>query len=518
MCLIIMTCTLKPLSMNRRNLKTHTYSYLNIIAFISIALTTNASAQEGIPSIPPWQTSSPWPDRIIVTVSGDPATSFSVTWRTDNSVVNTRAEIVEADAAARFDLNAMSVQANTEQIDLSTKMVGEVQYPLRWNTDLGSSSYHSVSFTNLEPDKLYAYRVMGAEAHWSEWFQTRTAPVDPETLKFLYFGDAQNGILSHWARVVRSAYSKAPDARFAIHAGDLVNYASRDFEWAEWFQSVSFIHGMIPALPVVGNHEYFDGIVDADRRFVTSLSKLWRPQFTLPVDPGLPAAVQETVYSIDYGNVIIVVLDTMAMDQFEIQAEWMDRIFSGSSAKWKIVTMHHPVFELVTRNYPGLIETGPERRKLFLPVLAKHRVDLALQGHDHSYGRGAITVNTGTGSNRQNVETVFVTSSASPKSYNIQEGGWDSFRNYNVVLQRQAENTQFFQVVEIEGNSLLFQAFTATGELYDAFRLNKVDGRANELIKIDTEVTKTRSYSNTLPYEDGRYDTIPPVPSGMKQK
>ena len=49
--------------------------------------------------------------------------------------------------------------------------------------------------------------------------------------------------------VAFAAYAEAPDARFAIHAGDLVNWGSRDFEWAEWFRSVGFIHGMIPAVP-----------------------------------------------------------------------------------------------------------------------------------------------------------------------------------------------------------------------------------------------------------------------------
>ena len=56
------------------------------------------SAGEGsIPSTPPWQAASPWPDRIVVTVEEDPATSFSVTWRTSADVRETRAEIVRAD-------------------------------------------------------------------------------------------------------------------------------------------------------------------------------------------------------------------------------------------------------------------------------------------------------------------------------------------------------------------------------------------------------------------------------------
>jgi 3',5'-cyclic AMP phosphodiesterase CpdA len=300
---------------------------------------------------------------------------------------------------------------------------------LRWNDHIEQPAYHAVTFTGLEADTLYAYRVMGAEGHWSEWLQTRTAPAGSEPFRFLYFGDAQDGILSHWARVVRAAYAAAPDARFAIHAGDLVNFGSRDFEWAEWFKSVGFIHGMIPALPVVGNHEYFDGIANEAGEQITALSVLWRPQFVLPQDAKLPDALRETVYAVRYGDALIVALDTMADRYFQEQAAWLDGVLAASDAKWRIVTMHHPLFELLERSYPGLVETGPQRRAAFLPVLARRSVDLVLQGHDHSYGRGATyqALRRPSASRLGDLGTVFVTSSSGAKMYGIAETRWEDF-------------------------------------------------------------------------------------------
>lgn len=481
-----------------------------IMVCVAISVAARSAAQAPEPSIPPWQAATAWPDRVVVTFEGDPAAGFSVTWRTRADVTATRAELVPAADHSRFDIGATTVPARTATIDLNHKQIDGASYELRWNAHIEQPAYHSVRFTGLQPDTLYAYRVMGAEEHWSEWYHTRTAPVSGAPFKFLYFGDAQNGILSHWARVVRQAFAAAPDARFAIHAGDLVNFGSRDFEWAEWFKAVGFIHGMLPAVPVVGNHEYYDGISDG-RGQITALSVLWRPQFALPQDSALPEDLRETVYAIRYADALLVVLDTMADRYFAEQARWLDATLAASTAKWTIVTMHHPMFELLERNIPGIVDTGPERRAAFLPVLARHGVDLVLQGHDHSYGRGA----TYQGSRRPtalatgDLGTVFVTSSAGQKMYRADPEGWDRFRENGAILRRMAENTPFFQVISIDGDSLTYEAHTATGLLYDAFRLDKARRGPNRIVELSTDFDVERTFDSTPPYEDGQFDQAP---------
>ena len=110
-------------------------------------------------------------------------------------------------------------------------------------------------FENLKPNTLYAYRV-GYDKNWSEWIQFNTASSDYSPTEFVYFGDAQNDVLSHWSRVIRKAYQTAPNASFVIHAGDLVDNAHKDYEWAQWFKAGGFIHSQWTAIPVVGNHEF----------------------------------------------------------------------------------------------------------------------------------------------------------------------------------------------------------------------------------------------------------------------
>ena len=129
--------------------------------------------------------------------------------------------------------------------------------------------YHQASFSGLEPNTVYAYRVGDGE-RWSEWFQFRTASQKAsDRFSFLYVGDAQNYVLELWSRLIREGFKKAPEAEFIIHAGDLINYAHREQEWHEWFTAGGFIHSMVPTMAVPGNHEY-NYLNQADREKKTA--------------------------------------------------------------------------------------------------------------------------------------------------------------------------------------------------------------------------------------------------------
>lgn len=428
----------------------------------------------------------------------NPATSISVNWRTDTSVIATRAEIARALPDARFDRLASSVAAQSERVDLAAIQRAGVQIPVTHNEGLPAASYHSVRFDGLEPDTLYAYRVQGAEGKWSEWFQARTAPRSGP-VRFIYLGDAQNGLDSHWPRVIRAAFQTAPDARFILHAGDLVNRGSRDLEWAQWFRAGGFIHGMVPAIPVAGNHEYDSiGLTEADKQ--KALSFLWRPQFRLPVEAALPSDLHETVYATRYSpDLHVFVLNSNASDMSE-QAAWLDNQLTQTDARWRIVTMHHPVYS------SGRDRDNRSRREVLLPVLLKHKVDLVLQGHDHTYARGAVGAQNQkpgrrAATNGGQVATMFVNSVSGPKQYDFSKNGWDDYAPTGVKLDRKAENTQFYQVIGVDGDELHYAAYMADGVLYDEVRLRK-SREGLKLISSDTaKLPPERSFDNTLPYD-----------------
>jgi len=55
-------------------------------------------------------------------------------------------------------------------------------------------------------------------------------------------------------------------------------------------------------------------------------------------------------------------------------------------------------------------------------------------------------------------------------------------------MKRTAEDTQLFQVIEVAGDEIRYEARTARGIVYDAFTLKKREDKANELIERVPEV------------------------------
>ncbi len=396
-----------------------------------------------------WEIPSKDPDRIILTFDGDPATCRAVTWRTDQSIAKAVAQIAEATVNAKFAKDALTVNAQTQAFDL-----GEYK---------GNSSftvhYHSVRFQGLKPDTLYLYRVGDGSKRWSEWIRFRTAKSSYAPMQFVYFGDAQNDILEHWSRVIRAAYQTAPHAAFAIHAGDLVNNAHKDYEWAEWFKAGGFIHSQWTAVPAVGNHE-FSQVSGRSRK----VSIQWRPQFALPVEKALDPELHETVYTVDYQDLRIIVLNSNTL--LDSQTEYLENQLKDCRAKWKIVTCHHSVFS------PARGRDFKYARENWKPLLDKYGVDLVLNGHDHTYARGHVPLRSIDG-DADALGTVYVTSVSGPKQYGLDRKQIQAYDSEGYRSDKTGEQTQFFQVISIEADQLHYVAYTALGEEYDRATITK---------------------------------------------
>jgi acid phosphatase type 7 len=69
---------------------------------------------------------------------------------------------------------------------------------------------------------------------------------------------------------------------------------------------------------------------------------------------------------------------------------------------------------------------------------------------------------------------VYVVSVSGPNIYTVERAPW---------MQRAAENTQLYQLVTVDGETLRYEARTVTGEVYDAFELKKRRNRPNILIE-----------------------------------
>ncbi|MEL6487525.1 MAG: FN3 domain-containing metallophosphoesterase family protein, partial [Pseudomonadota bacterium] len=373
---------------------------------------------------------------------------------------------------SRFDVDAKAVGVASELFDRASVNPGYGKVP--GNLGRAPVLYHTARFTKLQPNTLYAYRVRGARGNWSEWFHYRTAPASGP-VKFLYYGDAQRGVLSHWSRMIRGGFEAAPDANFVLHAGDLVNSGSRDAEWSEWFKAGGFIHAARAVIPVAGNHEYVPTKEGGSKVNRGVLSAHWRPQFALPMEEGLPQELAETVYDVRYSDDLhVFVLDSSAAD-WDAQMAWLAKIGAASNAGWKIASFHHSPFRPGIRNKPKNIE----RREAFLKAAKTAGIQMVLAGHNHSYARASygegLLAKTALGDPR-NLEMVVVVA-VSGGMTGKQTGDKYERGNANLAdqlkLDRWANNTPTFQVINIDGDTLSFETRTASNQLYDQFTLRR---------------------------------------------
>lgn len=399
---------------------------------------------------------SAFPDRIIMLPTANPATSQTVNWRTNAGLAVAQAEIALAQSGPGFVRQRKVVQGASQRVV----------------SENGLALQHSVTFTDLVADTLYTYRVKGAGS-WSEWLQFRTAAADLQPFSIIYFGDAQNHNKSHVSRVMREALLERPRAKLMLHAGDLISQrdGNHDNEWGEWFDALGWQGAMVNQFVTPGNHEYSD-----DDHGPALLAPQFSTQFSA-LKNG-PASLQDTVYFTNYQGVLLISLNSTAamLDEklAQLQAAWLEQVLAQQQAtkpRWVLVTFHHPLHSVSEGR------DNARLRQYWQPIFDKFQVDLVLQGHDHTYGRFTSAAKAGTG-------PVYLVSVAGPKMYLSSKQAQNS-------MQRLAEDTQLFQLIDVSATALSYQARTAKGELYDAFMLTK-DAKGQKQLQEQAGLPATR--------------------------
>ncbi len=385
------------------------------------------------------------PERIMLSLTETPATGEAVTWRTTVEVKKPQAQITVAAGGTDLEKNAWTLDAETEAVTIGRETVYE----------------HSAVFKALKPNTLYAYRVGGGGV-WSEWNQFRTADDSLEPFSFVFLGDPQVQLESMCSRVFREAYKKAPGAAFWLFAGDTVNQGEDDGAWGELFSALGWVPRTTPMLFIPGNHEYKKTSdkprLEANKPISfeeKGLTRLWRPQFNFPLNG--PKGLEETAYYFDYQGVRFVMLN--GNEGLEDQAKWLNKILAKDPQRWTIVTIHQPFYST------GEDRDNPYNRQLFVKLFDKYSVDLLLQGHDHTYGR-TWKLRNGVKQDENAPGTVYVVSVSGPKQY-------DPNKRFESLMAKTGANKQLFQIISVDKNRLVFESYTAAGELFDSFVLKK---------------------------------------------
>jgi 3',5'-cyclic AMP phosphodiesterase CpdA len=267
----------------------------------------------------------------------------------------------------------------------------------------------------------------------------------------MYVGDVQDTVGGASNRILREALVHHPQTEFLVCGGDLTD-RPKDECWAETFRDVDSVCQAMPLLTVTGNHDYLKGvIVSLERRFPLIYSYF------------LDSKIEDNeVYTVRYGSVQFFLLDSnRELPYLLTQRSWLERQLQNSSARWKIVVLHHPLFSLKGSN--NLIQ-----RWVFNDLIEEYGVDLVLQGHEHAYGRM-----TRHDDNDKATTPVYTVSHCSPKNYRIQFD--DEFDKFGI-------SSRYYQTVDIKEDTLVMATYESyLHSLYDSLRIVKKGDSVNIL-------------------------------------
>jgi predicted phosphodiesterase len=215
-------------------------------------------------------------------------------------------------------------------------------------------------------------------------------PGPAQPLLFAAFGDCGSGTSNQAA--VAAALEKA-DPQLVLLLGDIVYPSGQDERYDDrYFAFYSRLAARRPFFPAVGNHDYGNTshTERGRKRFESGYKKVFR---------------RPPYYSFDAGPVHFASLDTneafrigaaAPIGEGSAQYAWLDADLAASKARWKVLTMHVPLFASDGHGDMAYL------RKTLLPLIKKHGVDLVLAGHDHFYERwkpvdGMLHLLAGTG-------------------------------------------------------------------------------------------------------------------------
>ena len=253
-------------------------------------------------------------------------------------------------------------------------------------------SLHAIPLDGLQPGTRYPYTVrVGASSKFAAFV---TAPPDDgdTPFRFLVYGDNRSDDAAH-AAIVRAMVPVASD--FLVHTGDFVENGASAAQWQNFFEIEAPLLGTRCLFSCVGNHELTDGAgIEYARFFGPTDLPPGSDQLRAGEPPrsskgSAPAATrpEHLAGTFRWGNARFFLINGMVSYKGTVDRTWLEKALADADGeknlKWRIVVVHHgPWSSGPHGNNARLHDAG------IIPLLAKHKVDLVLSGHDHIYERG----------------------------------------------------------------------------------------------------------------------------------
>jgi hypothetical protein len=408
-----------------------------------------------------WAEEIAGPNQVILTWTGNPATSQTITWLTP-------------------DVNANTIQYTESEGFNGDYSAAELKTATGSKFDDSDDYRFTVGLTGLSPGTQYVYRV-GRDEAWSEPLSFSTSN-DPDDFTFLYLGDVQEGY-AQWGSMVERIYEENPEIRFALLGGDLTNEGDDTDEWGEFLNAATGVFSRIPVMPAKGNHD----------------QDLFFEFFALPENG--PQTINGAFYSFDYGEAHFVVLDTSNVITDDVK-QWLQEDLQNTDQKWRFAVFHHPAYQEFDDNKT----IDDAIREHWVPILEQYHVDMVFVGHQHVYMRTYPIFQDIVQSDAYGI--VYVMGNSGSKQYALGQG-------FPYIAREETGSN--YQLIDIEDDVLTLTSRKADGELIETYTINKGDipGEEKPRYTVNPDVTDP-TYTPGTTAEGICTMTVNPGISGFK--
>lgn len=302
----------------------------------------------------------------VLSVTNDPYTSVTLTWKGDGKP-----------QTVRF------MEAGSYKGAFSGYREAAGEYVSVWK---GYYRYEA-DMKYLTPGREYIYQIYDSRGKAvSDARNFKTPSGDEKQTKFIFIGDVQYEARERdyhiWQELLESAYEKNGDAVFILTAGDMVDSNNSRADWEVLLESGERVFSSVPVMTSIGNHE-------TDGTIPSYLDMMALPQ-------NGPAGLAEEFYSFDYGFCHITVMNSSFLlkerqrtdgeviyaKEKKAVTDWLETDLKNTSAKWKIVCMHHQPYSVndINKVYKRI-------RESWVPIMENYGVVLCFSGHHHLYMR-----------------------------------------------------------------------------------------------------------------------------------
>jgi 3',5'-cyclic AMP phosphodiesterase CpdA len=253
--------------------------------------------------------------------------------------------------------------------------------------DQSYNYYVSKVTVYLNPGAQYRYRIVDLCSGAATEYANLTA-VNPAASKFTFASlsdsqDVSGGIY------LEKVLSHMSDVDFYLHTGDICEDTKHEANWKAMLDTNRAFLMKTPMMITAGNHDttYKSGDNELFKHFHNQI-------------PRQSTTNDGYFYSFDYGNVRFIVLNTNLLSGNQLPQEqysWLLSTLQNNPNRWTIVSMHCPMYSVGKwGSNPQNNATSLALRNQLQGIFAQYKVDLVIQGHDHTVSKTNPISATGT--------------------------------------------------------------------------------------------------------------------------